>query len=56
MFAELPATEVIECDVKSLRTSIDKDVLPLTVEILGKPFRNLWVLHHDVQGLHSKMD
>ena len=56
LFAELPATEVIDCDVRSPETSIDEDMLPLTVEVLEVAFRGLRVLHHNVQGLHSKLD
>ena len=56
LFAELPVTEVIDCDVECFGSSVDKDLLPLTVEVLGEPFRGLRVLHHNVQGLHSKMD
>ena len=47
---------MIDCDVKSLGTSVDEDILPLTVEVLGEPFHDLRVLHHNGQGLHSKMD
>ena len=56
LLAELPATEVIDCDVESLGTSVDADILLLTLEVLGEPFHGLWVPHHNVQGLHSKMD
>ena len=56
LFAELPATEVIDCDVQSSEESVDEDALPLTVEVLGEAFHGFRVLHHNVQGFHSKMD
>ena len=52
----LPLRCLIVSDVEFLGTSVDEDILPLTVEVLEEPFHGLRVLYHNVQGLHSKMD
>lgn len=55
-FAALPTKEVSDCSTQSPIKSCDFDSIPLTVDVLEESFFGIRVIHHNVQGLHSKMN
>ena len=57
LFSELPSIDVIEPDTQSPRTPpSSSECIPLAVDTLKRPFSGVCIVHHNVQGIHSKMD
>ena len=52
LFSELPSVDVVELDTPTSQSYFSSfESIPLTVDVSG-----LCIVHHNVQGIHSKMD
>ena len=55
LFSVLPCTEVCTDDTQPSISSADT-AIPSTVDVLEDTFSGIQIIHHNIQGLHSKTD
>ena len=55
LFSVLPGTEVCIDEPQSPISCVD-NAIPSTVDVLERAFSGIQIVHHNIQGLHSKTD